>query len=213
MEAYDMYIKGFIANLEKHLEGELIGEWITFPISEEELNEVLKRIGIGENNYICPKCGNHMEELEYDSFHNLYNYRCESCRHEEEHKNPLCTCKEYIFYDWCCDFEHDFSAYENIEDINYYAKQLNFWDKYTFRAACECWSAKTALNKGPNNFVLYPLCYDEETLGFYYANKINSIDFHNDEVLKKYFDFERYGRDLALSINSNFTSYGFIKQF
>ena len=24
-----MYIKGFIANLEKHLEGELIGEWIT----------------------------------------------------------------------------------------------------------------------------------------------------------------------------------------
>lgn len=44
-----MYIKGFIANLEKHLEGELIGEWITFPISEEELNEVLKRIGVGEN--------------------------------------------------------------------------------------------------------------------------------------------------------------------
>lgn len=45
-----MYIKGFIANSEKHLEGELIGEWITFPISEEELNEVLKRIGVGENN-------------------------------------------------------------------------------------------------------------------------------------------------------------------
>lgn len=47
-----MYIKGFIANLEKHLEGELIGEWVTFPISEEELNEVLKRIGIGENTMV-----------------------------------------------------------------------------------------------------------------------------------------------------------------
>lgn len=47
-----MYIKGFIANLEKHLEGELIGEWITFPISEEELNEVLKRIGVGENTMV-----------------------------------------------------------------------------------------------------------------------------------------------------------------
>lgn len=47
-----MYIKGFIANLEKYLEGELIGEWITFPISEEELNEVLKRIGIGENTMV-----------------------------------------------------------------------------------------------------------------------------------------------------------------
>ena len=106
-----MYIKGFIANSEKHLEGKLIGEWITFPISEEELNEVLKRIGVGENNYICPKCKNHMEELEYDSFYNLYSYRCESCGHEEKHENPLHTYKEYIFYDWCCDFEHDFSAY------------------------------------------------------------------------------------------------------
>lgn len=38
-----MYIKGFIANLEKHLEGELIGEWITFPISEEELNADMKK--------------------------------------------------------------------------------------------------------------------------------------------------------------------------
>ena len=47
-----MYIKGFVANLEKYLEGELIGEWITFPISEEELNEVLKRIGVGENTMV-----------------------------------------------------------------------------------------------------------------------------------------------------------------
>lgn len=185
-----MYIKGFIANSEKHLEGELIGEWITFPISEEELNEVLKRIGVGENNYICPKCKNHMEELEYDSFYNLYSYRCESCGHEEKHENPLHTYKEYIFYDWCCDFEHDFSAYENIEDINYYAEQLKFWDKYTLRAA-----------------------YDEKTLGLYYASRINCINFHDDEVLKKYFDFERYGRDLALSMNGNFTNYGYIRQF
>ena len=47
-----MYIKGFIANSEKHLEGELIGEWITFPISEEELNEVLKRIGVGDRKSV-----------------------------------------------------------------------------------------------------------------------------------------------------------------
>lgn len=208
-----MYIKGFIANSEKHLEGELIGEWITFPISEEELNEVLKRIGVGENNYICPKCKNHMEELEYDSFYNLYSYRCESCGHEEKHENPLHTYKEYIFYDWCCDFEHDFCAYENIEDINYYAEQLKFWDEYTLRAACECWLAKTVLNEGPNNFVFYPLCYDEKVLGLYFASEINCINFHDDEVLKKYFDFERYGRDLALSMNGNFTNYGYIRQF
>lgn len=37
-----MYIKGFIANSEKHLEGELIGEWITFPISNAlELEKII----------------------------------------------------------------------------------------------------------------------------------------------------------------------------
>ena len=38
-------IKGFITNLGKYNEGELIGKWIIFPIDEDELNEVLKEIG------------------------------------------------------------------------------------------------------------------------------------------------------------------------
>ena len=43
-----MELKGFITNLGKYNEGELVGEWITFPINEEELQEVLERIGINE---------------------------------------------------------------------------------------------------------------------------------------------------------------------
>lgn len=50
-----MEIKGFITNLGKYNEGELIGEWITFPIDEDDLNEVFKRIGL--NHYD--------EEMEY----------------------------------------------------------------------------------------------------------------------------------------------------
>ena len=38
-------IEGFITNLGKYNEGELIGKWIEFPISDEELNEALKEIG------------------------------------------------------------------------------------------------------------------------------------------------------------------------
>lgn len=41
-------IKGYITNLGKYNAGELIGEWIEFPISEEELAEVFERIGINE---------------------------------------------------------------------------------------------------------------------------------------------------------------------
>lgn len=43
-----MEIKGYITNLGKYNEGELIGKWIDFPISEEELKNVLKEIGINE---------------------------------------------------------------------------------------------------------------------------------------------------------------------
>lgn len=41
-------LKGFITNLGKYNEGYLIGEWITFPVSEEELTTTLERIGINE---------------------------------------------------------------------------------------------------------------------------------------------------------------------
>lgn len=44
-----MEIKGYITNLGKYNEGELIGEWIEFPIDEDELEEVYERIQIGED--------------------------------------------------------------------------------------------------------------------------------------------------------------------
>lgn len=39
----------FITNLGKYNEGELIGEWVMLPISEEELKKVCERIGINED--------------------------------------------------------------------------------------------------------------------------------------------------------------------
>lgn len=39
-------IKIFITNLGKYNEGELIGEWVDLPITEEELDKVYERIGI-----------------------------------------------------------------------------------------------------------------------------------------------------------------------
>lgn len=45
-----MKISGFITNLGKYNEGELVGEWIDFPISDEDLQAVLQRIGIGSTD-------------------------------------------------------------------------------------------------------------------------------------------------------------------
>ena len=41
-------IKGYITNLGKYNEGYLIGEWVTFPIDEDDLAAVFERIGINE---------------------------------------------------------------------------------------------------------------------------------------------------------------------
>ena len=41
-------LKVFVTNLGKYNEGELIGEWVSLPIDESELEEVLERIGINE---------------------------------------------------------------------------------------------------------------------------------------------------------------------
>lgn len=42
------FIKGYITNLGKYNEGELIGKWIDFPISNDKLQNVLSEIGINE---------------------------------------------------------------------------------------------------------------------------------------------------------------------
>ena len=41
-------MKIYLTNLGKYNEGELIGEWVRLPISQEELQEVFERIGINE---------------------------------------------------------------------------------------------------------------------------------------------------------------------
>ena len=41
-------ISAFITNLGKYNEGDLIGQWVSFPTSAEEMQRVLSAIGIGK---------------------------------------------------------------------------------------------------------------------------------------------------------------------
>lgn len=41
-------MKIFLTNLGKYNEGELVGEWVELPVSQEELQKVFERIGINE---------------------------------------------------------------------------------------------------------------------------------------------------------------------
>ena len=44
----DYPFAAFVTNLGKYNEGELVGEWVKFPTTAEEMKQVFDRIGIGK---------------------------------------------------------------------------------------------------------------------------------------------------------------------
>ena len=55
---HDCPFEAFITNLGKYNEGELVGEWVKFPTTSEELQKVFERIGIGsKDDFGNPKNG------------------------------------------------------------------------------------------------------------------------------------------------------------
>lgn len=62
-------LNGYITNLGKYNEGKLVGKWIEFPITEEELEEVFEEIGIDVIFY----AGQTLEDVAYDIVQECYN--------------------------------------------------------------------------------------------------------------------------------------------
>ena len=50
MPVLDGNFESFVTNLGKYNEGELVGEWVKFPTTEEEMQKVFERIGIGSKD-------------------------------------------------------------------------------------------------------------------------------------------------------------------
>ena len=86
MPVLDGNFEAFVTNLGKYNEGALVGEWVKFPTTEEELKKVFERIGIGSTDefghvyeewfitdYECPIHGVYDMLGEYESLDKL-NY-------------------------------------------------------------------------------------------------------------------------------------------
>ena len=76
----DCAFSAFITNLGKYNEGYLIGEWVKFPVTNEELQAVFQRIGINRRyeewfitDYECPDSSIYDLLGEYESLSEL-NY-------------------------------------------------------------------------------------------------------------------------------------------
>ena len=50
MPVLDGDFEAFVTNLGKYNEGMLVGEWVKLPTTEEEMQKVFERIGIGKQD-------------------------------------------------------------------------------------------------------------------------------------------------------------------
>ena len=165
--------RAFVTNLGKYNEGQLVGEWVTFPIDEDDFDEVLKRIQIGDTDdfgapyeewfvtdYDCDLDGFDWQELgEYPSYDSLQEYG------------------ELI--ESIDDVEAVENAYEVTGDL---------------REAIE------GIDDG--RIIYYPGCNTEEELGEYVINEIYGGEITHD-LAEQYFDYDMLGRDLGFDDYEN----------
>lgn len=176
----------FITNLGKYNEGYLVGEWVHFPTTPEEMQDVFKRIGIGQKDDF----GQPYEEwfiTDYDCYvPGLYD-----------------VLGEYESLD-----ELNYLA-SKIEELD-----ANEWE--AFNAAVEMGeytgSIKDLINLTENLdcYNLYSDIHSDSDLGYYWIEESGAYDTKAMGRLSSYIDYEAFGRDIRFDEGGEFTENGYI---
>ena len=181
----DYPFAAFITNLGKYNEGELVGEWVKFPTTAEELKEVFKRIGIGQKDDF----GQPYEEwfiTDYDCYvDGLY-----SKLGEYENLDEL----NYLA-----------SKLDEMSESEYAQFQAGM------EMGDHCGSLQEIINLTENLdcYEVYPDIHDYDDLGRYYIEELDVMQV--PEHLQNYIDYEAYGRDVAIDENGTFTDQGYVR--
>ena len=181
----DYPFAAFITNLGKYNEGELVGEWVKFPTTAEELKEVFKRIGIGQKDDF----GQPYEEwfiTDYDCYvDGLY-----SKLGEYENLDEL----NYLA-----------SKLDEMSESEYAQFQAGM------EMGDHCGSLQEIINLTENLdcYEIYPDIEDYDDLGRYYIEELEVMQV--PEHLQNYIDYEAYGRDVAMDENGSFTDQGYVR--
>ena len=181
----DYPFAAFITNLGKYNEGELVGEWVTFPTTAEELKEVFKRIGIGQKDDF----GQPYEEwfiTDYDCYvDGLYSKLGE--------------------YENLDDLNYLASKLDEMSESEYAQFQAGM------EMGDHCGSLQEIINLTENLdcYEVYPDIHDYDDLGRYYIEELDVMQV--PEHLQNYIDYEAYGRDVAIDENGAFTDQGYVR--
>ena len=181
----DYPFAAFITNLGKYNEGELVGEWVKFPTTAEEMKEVFKRIGIGQKDDF----GQPYEEwfiTDYDCYvDGLYDKLGE--------------------YENLDELNYLASKLDEMSDSEYAQFQAGM------EMGDHCGSLQEIINLTENLdcYEVYPHIADYDDLGRYYIEELEVMQV--PEHLQNYIDYEAYGRDVAMDENGSFTDQGYVR--
>ena len=181
----DYPFAAFITNLGKYNEGALVGEWVKFPTTPEELKKVFERIGIGAKDDF----GQTYEEwfiTDYDCYvDGLYDLLGEYANLDE--LNYLASKLDDMSQD---EYERFQAAMEIGDHTGSIQELINLTENL------DCYD-------------VYPDIHDHDDLGRYYIEELDAMQV--PEHLRNYIDYEAYGRDIALEESGQFTDLGYVR--
>ena len=181
----DYPFAAFVTNLGKYNEGELVGEWVKFPTTAEEMKQVFDRIGIG-------KTGDFGQVYE-EWF--ITDYDC--------------------YVDGLYDKLGEYESLDELNYLASKLGEMDRGEFEQFQAAMEIGdhsgSVQEIINLTENLdcYDVYPGIDDYDDLGRYYIDELDAMQV--PEHLRNYIDYEAYGRDIALDESGDFTSFGYVR--
>ena len=181
----DYPFAAFITNLGKYNEGELVGEWVKFPTTAEELKKVFDRIGIGQK----------------DDFGQPY----------EEWFITDYDCYVGALYDKLGEYEN----LDELNYLASKLEEMGQGEYAQFQAAMEVGDHSGSLQEIINLtdnldcYDLYPSIQGYDDLGRYYIEELDAMQV--PEHLRNYIDYAAYGRDVAMDESGDFTDLGYVR--
>lgn len=168
-----MKISGFVTNLGKYNEGEPIGEWITFPIDEDELAEVLERIGVSDKP---DENGIYYEEYFFT------DWDCDTA----------ISCVSGL----------GLGEYVSVEYVNEIAEQIDELDEDEQTVLGALIDDGFGFDKSMeiisyNDYIWYDNCNSMEDVAYQIVEETGMLDGVSD-FMERYFDYKAYGRDLEI---------------
>ena len=168
----DYPFAAFITNLGKYNEGDLVGEWVKFPTTAEEMQKVFERIGIGSKDDF----GQPYEEWF------ITDYDC--------------------YVDGLYDKLGEYESLDELNCLASKLDEMSQGEYEQFQAAMEIGDHSGSLQEIINLtenldcYDVYPDIHDHDDLGRYYIEELDAMQV--PEYLRNYIDYEAYGRDIAL---------------